>query len=85
MDKRHRNVPQCVRCRCHGFNRSLKGHKQFCPYLHCTCNKCILVGERQKVVAAHALLTRRMDRERQQCSQGKTMLVYRVPGTPLLK
>ena len=45
-------VPKCARCRCHGIDRNLKGHKERCQFKDCTCRSCLLVVERQKITAA---------------------------------
>jgi DM DNA binding domain len=53
-----RKAQVCARCRNHGVQNCLKGHKKICVYKHCGCNKCLVTRDRQSFIAKEIAMHR---------------------------
>jgi doublesex- and mab-3-related transcription factor 4/5 len=52
------SYPTCSRCRNHWLKIRVKGHRKLCKYRDCTCEKCSLVAEGQKLSALRMAVLR---------------------------
>jgi DM DNA binding domain len=46
-----RRNQMCARCKNHGIDQPLRGHKNSCGYAQCSCSICRITSERQKIMA----------------------------------
>ncbi|KAI1706573.1 DM DNA binding domain-containing protein [Ditylenchus destructor] len=56
-------VPNCQKCAQHGKKARLKGHKRYCAYKECSCAKCQVISERQKLMADQIKIRRRQSKD----------------------
>lgn len=73
-----RTPPNCARCRNHGLKIGLRGHKRYCAYRYCNCEKCRLTAERQRVMALQTALRRAQAQD-----EARALASGEIPPPPL--
>lgn len=81
LDDKMLRTPKCSRCRNHGYLVPVKGHAGKCRWKQCICDKCYLITERQKIMAAQKVLKTQGAEE--QAATAGTQGPQLPPGAPV--
>lgn len=65
LDDKMLRTPKCSRCRNHGYLVPVKGHAGKYRWKQCICDKCYLISERQKIMAAQKMFKKQDTSEEQ--------------------
>lgn len=69
-----RTPPNCARCKNHGVPNTLSGHKRYCLYLECKCEKCLQTAERQRSMAKNTAYRRAERQHRKKMEEWRRMV-----------
>ncbi|XP_005878744.1 PREDICTED: doublesex- and mab-3-related transcription factor B1 [Myotis brandtii] len=75
-------TPNCSRCRNHGYLVAVKGHAGKCRWKQCNCEKCYLITERQKIMAAQKMLKKQASDEDRELASRAAALAPPPPRPP---
>ncbi|XP_023717075.1 doublesex and mab-3 related transcription factor 1-like [Cryptotermes secundus] len=80
------SYPTCARCRNHWLKIRVKGHKRYCKYRDCTCEKCTLIAKSQKYTALQTSVWRAqaqdeaLARQASHCPEEGVTVTHRTPS-----